>query len=63
MKLKSVYKQKFDALLNLHVFLFKFDQCEYTNASEKGLSQHKMMKHRISQIDAMDDFIEEEVIK
>ena len=34
------------------------DQCEYTNATEKGLSQHKRMKHRISQVDGMDDSIE-----
>ena len=38
---------------------FKCDQCEYTNATEKGLSQHKRMKHRISQVDGMDDSIEE----
>ena len=43
--------------------LFKCDQCEYTNAMEKGLRQHKRMKHRISKIDGMDDFNEEEVIK
>ena len=43
--------------------LFKCDQCEYTNATEKGLSQHKRMKHRISQIDGTDDFTEEEVVK
>ena len=42
--------------------LLKCDQCEYTNATEKGLSQHKRMKHRISQIDGMDDYTEEEVI-
>ena len=42
--------------------LFKCDQCEYTNATEKGLSQHKRMKHRISQIDGTDDFTEEEVV-
>ena len=39
--------------------LFQCDQCEYTNATEKGLSQHKRMKHRISKIDGMDDLIEE----
>ena len=27
---------------------FKGDQCEYTNATEKGLSQQKRMKHKIS---------------
>ena len=36
--------------------LFKCDQWEYTNAMEKGLSQHKRSKHRISQFDRMDDF-------
>ena len=30
---------------------FKCDQCEYTNATERGLSQHQRMKHRISQLD------------
>ena len=43
--------------------LLKCDQCEYTNATEKGLSQHKRMKHRICQIDGMDDISEEEVIQ
>ena len=38
---------------------FKCDQCEYTNATEKGLGQHKRMKHRISQIDGMDEYFEE----
>ena len=38
---------------------FKGDQCEYTNETEKGLSQHNIMKHRISQVDGMDDSIEE----
>ena len=43
--------------------LFKCYQCEYTNATEKGLSQHKRINHRISQIDGMDEFTLEEVIK
>ena len=30
---------------------FKCDQCDYTNATERGLSQHQRMKHRISQLD------------
>ena len=37
--------------------LFKCDQWEFTKAMEKGLSQHKRSKHRISQIDRMDDFM------
>ena len=32
--------------------LFPCDQCDYTNASEKGLRQHKRMKHGKSQMDA-----------
>ena len=31
--------------------LFNCEQCEYTNASEKGINQHKRMKHWISQLD------------
>ena len=27
---------------------FKCDQCAYTNATERGLSQHARMRHRIS---------------
>ena len=42
--------------------LFKCDQCDYTNETEKGLSQHKRMKHRIFQTNGMDDFTEKEVI-
>ena len=34
---------------------FECDECIYTNDSEKGLKQHKRMKHRISQIDGADD--------
>ena len=40
---------------NASYLCFKCDQCNYTNATEKGLSQHKRMKHRISQMDGMDD--------
>ena len=38
---------------------FECDQCEYANKSEKGLSQHKRMKHRISQVDGFIDSDEE----
>ena len=38
---------------------FKCDQCAYTNATEKGLSQHIRMKHRISQVDGNYDSEEE----
>ena len=34
---------------------FVCDQCEYANISEKGLAQHKRMKHRISQVDGLID--------
>ena len=34
---------------------FKCDQCAYTNATERGLSQHVRMKHRISQLDGNSD--------
>ena len=34
---------------------FKCDQCDYMNISEKGLRQHIRMKHRISQLDGVDD--------
>ena len=30
---------------------FSCDQCDYSNASEKGLKQHKRMKHGKSQLD------------
>ena len=30
---------------------FPCDQCDYSNASEKGLKQHKRMKHGKSQLD------------
>ena len=33
----------------------KCDQCNYTNATEKGLRQHWRMRHRISQVDGIDD--------
>ena len=38
---------------------FHCDQCDYANASEKGLAQHKRMKHRISQVDGIIDTDEE----
>ena len=38
---------------------FECDQCEYANKSENGLSQHKRMKHRISQVDGFIDSDEE----
>ena len=33
----------------------KCDQCDYGNTSEKGIRQHTRMKHRISQVDGMND--------
>ena len=30
---------------------FKCDQCEYETASDRGLKQHKRVKHKISQLD------------
>ena len=33
----------------------KCDQCDNSNETEKGLSQHVRMKHRISQVDGVDD--------
>ena len=38
---------------------YKCDQCEYTNSTEKGLSQHARMKHRISQLDGNTDISED----
>ena len=40
--------------------VFKCEHCDYTNISERGLAQHFRMRHRISQVDGMDD-IETEV--
>ena len=37
------------------------EQCDYTNPSEKGLNQHKMMKHRISRFYGLDDTTDIEV--
>ena len=37
----------------------KCDQCNYTNATEKGLRQHWRMRHRISQVDGSDEVEEE----
>ena len=39
---------------------FKCDQCDYNHTSEKGLGMHKRMKHRISQVDGIDDLIVED---
>ena len=38
---------------------FKCDQCDYVNVNAKGLSQHKRMKHRMSQLDGVADPDEE----
>ena len=35
--------------------VFECELCSYRNNSEKGLKQHKRMKHRISQTDGADD--------
>ena len=40
---------------------YKCDQCEYTNSTEKGLSQHARMKHRISLLDGHIDEITADV--
>ena len=37
----------------------KCDQCDYTNVGEKGLRQHRRMKHRLSQVDGIHDSEEE----
>ena len=34
---------------------FNCDQCDFKSASEKGLRHHIRMKHRISQLDGVDD--------
>ena len=34
---------------------FKCDECNYENNFEKGLKQHKRMKHKILQTDGIDD--------
>ena len=39
--------------------LFKCDTREYTNTTEKGLLQHRRMKHRISQIDVINYLTEQ----
>ena len=39
--------------------IFKCNQCNYQNKTEKGLVMHERKKHRISQVDGMDDFHEE----
>ena len=38
------------AVNNVSSIDFKCDQCDYANINEKGLAQHKRMKHRISQV-------------
>ena len=38
---------------------FKCNQCEYSNPTEKGLGMHIRKKHRISQVDGVDDSYEE----
>ena len=39
--------------------MFKCDQCNYINQTEKGLGMHVRKKHRISQVDGIDDSNEE----
>ena len=36
---------------------FECEECSYRNNSEKGLHQHKRMKHRISQTDGADGLV------
>ena len=38
---------------------FKCNQCDYTNPTEKGLGMHIRKKHRISQVDGVDDSYED----
>ena len=33
----------------------KWDQCDYTNVGEKGLNQHIRMKHKLSQVDGINN--------
>ena len=41
---------------------FKCDQCSYINTTNKGLRQHIRMKHKISQLDGINDsFVKEDV--
>ena len=42
---------------------FECEQCGYTSISDKGLKQHIRMKHRISQVDGVDDIDPEVNIK
>ena len=37
------------------------DQCSYTNESEKGLKQHQRMKHKISQTDEANIYLEDKI--
>ena len=43
-------KNSLKFLLKTPVY-FQCDQCDKTNATERGLSQNQRMKHRISQLD------------
>ena len=36
-------------------FIFKFDECNNENNSEKGLKQQKKIRHKITQTDGADD--------
>ena len=40
--------------------IFKCDQCDYNHTTEKGLGMHKRMKHRISQVDGINDYVIED---
>ena len=57
-----IKKAEVETSIGPSCLLLNCDQCEYTNATKKGLSHHKRIKHRISQIDGPDDITEEEVI-
>ena len=35
--------------------VFKCNQCKYSNSTEKGLGMHVRQKHKISQVDGVDD--------
>ena len=37
------------------ILSFLCEQCGYSSASDKGMKQHVMMKHRILQVDGVDD--------
>ena len=44
-----------NTVLAKNSIVFECEECSYRNDSEKGLKQHKRMKHRISQTDCADD--------